>query len=228
MTSHGGERGIDRRCVLAGGVATLGLAGCTVLQPQAPTLYTLNPPKGGLTGMAPAGWALSVETPAAPGALDSQRIVAIRHSTAVEPFADVAWSDRAPAMLGNLIVESFENSHALASVAHDAQGLRADYLLKSELRDFQAEYDNNDAGLPPRVRVRLVAKLVAMPRRVVEASQSFEAAEPVTGDAFPAVVAAFDRAVGSLLSALVEWTLATGTVLHERPNESTPSTRAKR
>jgi cholesterol transport system auxiliary component len=201
---------VRRLAAVFAGILTAGLlAGCAVLQGPAPALYTLNPPRAA-SAAAKVGWQLSVEDPASSGALDSPRVMAIRNRTAVEPFAEVSWTDRAPAMLGSLIVEAFENSGAVPSVGRDAVGLRADFLLKTELRDFQAEYDGASTGLPQRVRVRLVAKLVAMPRRVVEASETFEAMVPVSGTGFPAVIAAFDRATGDVLTRLVDWTLASG------------------
>lgn len=199
-------------------LAVLGLAlgmlgGCAVLQtPTAPSLFTLNPAKTFASAPAKAGWQLAVETPSSSGAYDSPRIMSIRDRTAVEPFANVSWTDRAPAMLGSLMVESFENSHAVMSVGRDSQSLRSDFLLTSELRDFQAEYDGA-SGAPKQVRVRLVAKLVAMPRRTVEASESFEAVAPVSGEGFGAVIAAFDQATGTVLGRLVPWTLATGNAM---------------
>lgn len=210
---------IGRRLAIFG-LALGVLGGCAVLQtPTAPSLFTLNPAKTFAAAPAKADWQLAVETPSSSGAYDSPRIMTIRDRTAVEPFANVSWTDRAPAMLGSLMVESFENSHAVMSVGRDSQSLRSDFLLTSELRDFQAEYDGAATGAPKQVRVRLVAKLVAMPRRTVEASETFEAVAPVTGNDVNAIVAAFDRATGEALGRLVPWTLATGNAMRGKGKE---------
>ena len=62
------------------------------------------------------------------------------------------------------MIESFENSKRIVAVGRESIGLRADFILKSELREFQAEYF--DGGVPS-VRVAINAKLVQMPRRSI-------------------------------------------------------------
>jgi cholesterol transport system auxiliary component len=90
--------------------------------------------------------------------------------------------------------------------------LRADYVLKSELREFQAEYF--EPG-PPLAHVAINVKLVKMPRREIVANESFSSRAPATADTLPAVVEAFDEALGQVLRRLVEWTLRTGQELYE-------------
>src|SRR3546814_5798409 len=70
------------------------------------------------------------------------------------------------------MIESFENSRKIVSVVRESIGLRADFILKSELRELQAVYYNG--GLP-EAWVSINAKLVQMPRRAIVASQSFDA-----------------------------------------------------
>lgn len=201
------------RWLAAAGMAAA-LVGCGVLDAAPPNLYTLNPPTGFDSTLPKADWTLSVEVPVAAGIFDTARVLSIRQKTAVEPFAGVAWTDRAPAMLQSLLVEAFENSRRILSVGRDAVGLRADFLLKTELRDFQAEYDTpGPDGIPRQVRVRFVAKLVSMPRRVVEAGETFEAIVPVSGTSFPSIVAAFDKATTDTLVRLVDWTLHRGNMM---------------
>ena len=60
----------------------------------------------------------------------------------IEYYARAQWSDRAPQMVQTLMIESFENSQRIIAVGRDVVGLRADFILKSELREFQAEYFN--------------------------------------------------------------------------------------
>ena len=49
-------------------------------------------------------------------------------------------------MVQTLMVESFDNFRCVVSVGRDTIGLRADYVLKSELREFQAEYAGVEDG----------------------------------------------------------------------------------
>ncbi len=137
-----------------------------------------------------------IETPVAAAGLDTGRIALSRSATTLDYFAGVSWTDRAPAMVQTLMVESFENSSRVVSVGRDTIGLRADYVLKSELREFQAEYAGADDQGPPQIHVRINAKLVAMPRRTIEAGKTFEALEPARSAAFQDIIAAYDDALG--------------------------------
>ena len=82
--------------------------------------------------------------------------------------------------------------------------LSADYSLLTDLREFQAEYIGSG---PPRVRVRLNAKLMNMPQRTILATETFEALELAASSYFQAVVCAFDVALGKTLKRIVEWSL---------------------
>ncbi|WP_244442697.1 ABC-type transport auxiliary lipoprotein family protein [Azospirillum lipoferum] len=194
-------------CAVAGAVLLLGLAACSALNPTAPQLYTLTPRAS--VGPGPkADWQLLVETPAAAAGIDTPRIALARTPTSLDYFADVSWADRAPNMVQGLVVQTFEDSGRIVSVGRDTVGLRSDYVLKSELRDFQAEYTTAGAAMPDRVHVRLSAKLVAMPRRTIEAGETFEASVPVRGRSFTDIVAAFDEALGRVTGELVTWSLS--------------------
>ena len=89
--------------------------------------------------------------------------------------------------------------------------LRADFVLRTELREFQIDLDDGAGpSAPPAAVVRLTCRLVAMPRRAIEAVRAFEARVPAAGPAFPAIVGAFDEALGTVLKRVVEWTLVEG------------------
>jgi len=107
-------------------------------------------------------------------------------------------------MIQTLLVESFENTGKIVAVARQATDLRADYVLKTDLREFQAEL--SDGGLPT-ARVRINAKLVKMPERTIIASFKAERAVEAEGPELLQVVHAFDTALGKVLKRVVEWAL---------------------
>ncbi len=189
-----------------------GLTACSALNPTAPSLYTLTPATATATDPAVprVNWQLLVEPPVASAGIDTPRIAVTRSATALDYFAGVSWADRAPAMVQGLIVQSFEDSRRIVSVARESAGLRSDLLLRTELRDFQAEFTGSNATVPDQVRVRLTAKLIAMPSRTIEASETFDAVVPVRGADFTDVIAAFNTALGQVQGALVDWTLLRG------------------
>ena len=190
-------------------LALLALAACAVPGFQdPPRLYTLTPATRFAEELPRVEQQLLVEAPIAAAGLDSSRVALRTSPTSLDYFAGVNWTDRAPSMIQALIVESLENSGRIVSVSRDTVGLRADWLLKTDLRDFQAEYEGVPRESAPRIRVRINAKLVAMPRRTIEASRNFEAVVPASSPSFDAVIAAYDAAANAVLRDVVEWTLA--------------------
>lgn len=208
------------RSAMVGFGATL-LPGCALPALRTPPqLYTLTPKNTFEGELAAVSWQLLVEPPAAAAGLDSLRIPLQSTALKLDYYADAAWTDRAPRMVQTLIVESFENSGRIVSVGRESIGLRANYILKTELREFQAEYVENGLDQPPTIRVRINAKLVEIPRRAIIAGDNFEASTVVSDNRLDAIVIAFDDALGKVLKRLVEWTLLSGET-HWRANGST-------
>ena len=133
---------------------------------------------------------------------DADSVAAIQRS--IE--RGINWIDTAPLMVQTLLVESFENSNRIVSVGRQSVTLRADYSLLTELREFQAEY--NGAGAP-KVRVRINAKLVKMPQRIIIGTTTVERVQAAASGDMKSVVHAFDTALGKTLKRIVEWTLVT-------------------
>lgn len=198
-----------RPLILAAMLAVL--SACAGALSSAPAkLYTLTPAERFDPSLPQATFQLLVEAPVAGAALDTPRIAVERTATSIDYLADASWTDRAPAMLQGLIVQSLEDSRKIVSVGRDTAGLRSDFVLRTEIRDFQAQYSVPNAANPDRVHVRLAAKLVGMPRRTIEAGETFEAVVPVRDGGVQGVVTAFDAALGQVMERLVAWTLRTG------------------
>ena len=190
-------------------VVLLGVAGgCNVLEipGPAPDLYNLTPKSTFNDSLPEIQKQLTIEEPLASGGLDSNRIALHPHSTRIKFFANARWSERAPKMLQTLLVESFENTNKIVSVGRQSIGLRSDYTLKTEVREFQVEHDTQAETYV--VRVRINAKLVQQPKRVIVGSHSFEHAVEIEDNSdMDSIVIAFDQATGRVLKKLVEWTM---------------------
>jgi cholesterol transport system auxiliary component len=187
-----------RHFILAGGVT---LAGCTVI-PEVNTpirLYTLSAVTQFNQSLPKVDWQLVVGTPVASADLDTRRIALTRSPGVIEYFANGAWADNAPILLQGKLIESFEASKAIISVGRDAVGLRPDYVLQSDLRDFQAEYTDGT----PVAHLRLAAKLVRMPDRRIVANILTEQRVPAEGNSLAQIVRAFDRAASEAFEELV-------------------------
>ena len=183
-------------------------AGCSPLKipGPAPDLYNLTPKSTYSDDLPDINRQLTIEEPLASGGLDSNRIALRPHATRLKFFANARWSERAPKMLQTLLIESFENTNKIVAVGRQSIGLRSDFTLKTELREFQVEHDA-EAKIY-LVRVRINAKLVAQPKRDIVGSYSFEHTVEITDDSnMDSIVIAFDQATGRVLKKLVEWTL---------------------
>ena len=209
------------RAFLAAGLAA-GLAACVefpVGKEAPPRLYVLTPKSTYPDSIPKADWQLLVETPVSPAGLNTARIALQDSPVELRYFEYANWIDFAPKMVQALIIESFENSAKIVSVGREQIGLRSDFVLKTELREFQAEYEDKlPAGTKelgpnapaPWVRVRLNAKLVKMPQREIVAHQTFERRVRAQENRMNAIIDAFDDALGKTLKSVVVWTLETG------------------
>ncbi len=188
-----------RRDLLLG--ATALLAGCSLVPDvsQPLTLYTLKPKLTPQT-LTRVNWQLVVAEPAAERDIDTSRIALTRTSNVIEYFAGGSWSDTAPSLVQAKLIEAFEATNAILAVGRDATGLKPDYILQSDLRDFQAEYPGGGGAT---AHVRLISKLVQMPDRRIVRSVTAEASAPAAGKDLPQIVAAFEAALGQVLDKTV-------------------------
>jgi cholesterol transport system auxiliary component len=194
----------SRRLLLA--ALVVAPAGCTSLLPTGgapPKLYTLTPVSDFPPGPS-VSWQLLVEVPATAAALDSDRIALSRSPTSIDYFADAAWTDGAPIMVQSLLVQSFENSGRITAIARESLALRADYILRPELRHFEADYAS---GGTPAARVQIAVKLIKMPERDIIAQKNVETRAPARENQVPAIVDAFNDALHEAMRQIVEWTL---------------------
>ncbi|MBI1210992.1 MAG: hypothetical protein GC190_05980 [Alphaproteobacteria bacterium] len=197
------------RSVFAAAVVAIGLSACSLNLGGGPPpdLYTLSPKSTFAKDIPNVDWQLVVEEPSAAKGIDTDRIAIAPTPLEVKYFASSRWADRAPRMVQALMIQSFENSKRIVSVGRQSLGLRSDYVLKTELREFQAE-KNQDGSTS--VRVRLNLKLVRPSLGQIVASQSFESFKPAASENIPDIVNAFDDAVGAVLKRAVAWTLTEG------------------
>ena len=210
-----------RRSLLAGlgAGAALALTGCADLnilpgQRQDPDYYRLTPKSTFDKDLPTVSWQLVVETPNANAGLSQLRIALMRNRVQIEYYARANWTDRVPQMLQTLTLESFDNSGHIVSVGRELIGLRADFLLRTEIREFQAEYFHQDPR--PHAHVAFASRLIAMPRREIVGNQSFSALVPAKADRIDDIIDAFDIALGDVLKDLVAWTLKSGQEVYTR------------
>jgi cholesterol transport system auxiliary component len=192
------------------------LAGCGGLLSEPPQrqLYRVNPELAFAPGLPHVATQLLVATPTAPAGLDTNRVALTRSPVSLDYFADAEWTDRVPLLVRTALVDGFEKSGAIAGVGPESLGLRTDFVLDTAIREFTAVYDTPNA--PPRAVVDLGVKLVRIPERQIVAQISVRGEASAGDTAVPAVVRAFDAALGRAVQQVVTWTV-TNPALSERP-----------
>lgn len=191
-------------------VSALALTGCALPDLGSgppPDLYVLSPKSTFADDIPSVNWQLVVEEPSTAKGIDTDRIAIAPSALEVKYFGGSRWADRAPRMVQQLLIQSFENTKKIVSVGRQSIGLRSDFVLKTELREFQAE-KTPEGGTVVRVRVNL--KLVRPSLGQIVASESFESVKPANSENVPDIVQSFDDAVGAVLKRAVAWTLKSG------------------
>jgi cholesterol transport system auxiliary component len=197
-----------RRLVLPA-MVMLALSGCGggLLAPSdpPPALYTLQGPASVAASGGRANWQLLVDEPGAALDLNIVRIAVAPTQSRIDYYSGVAWADRPPAMIQDLLVQSFAISGRIDAVERRSGGVRGDFILATDLLDFQAEADHST----PVAHVTLIAHLVRTRDRTIVATRIFEANMPANGG-IDDVVAAFNNSLQAMLPQIVAWTLDEG------------------
>ncbi len=192
------------------------LAGCGSLFNVQRTPFTTYSPQLVASETGASGpqvdWQLIVETPQASTTLDTARIAVMPSPGVIEIFPGARWSDTAPSLLRSLAVEGFERSGRIVGVGSAASGLRADYALAIELRDFQLELDGSEA----HAVIRFQARLLDYASNRVQASRAFTTRAPAAGADAASAFVAFEAGLNTVVAELVEWTLHEGSTAAAR------------
>ena len=188
-------------------VLVLTLAGCSGLfgGGEPAHLYRLTPKSTYPPGLPHRSVQLLITEPLAPAGLDKSRIALSRSPVSIDYFADAEWTDRAPLLVQTAILQSFENSKRITAIDREAVGLRADIILESEIRHFEAVYDSSNG--PPDVWVAIIVRLVNPTSREVVGQTAFERRERASANDVPSIVLAFDEALGGVMKQIVVWTV---------------------
>jgi cholesterol transport system auxiliary component len=196
---------VSRRTALVGAAGALVISGCSVLQgPAVPQLYVLRPQVAASMGPR-VTWRLAVAAPDAAASLDTSRIALTRSATTMDYFANAAWTDRVTLLVQRQLIQAFDSSGRIVSVDRDTSGLEADYVLQTEIREFQARYDTPDGA--PQIVVNIQAKLARMPQREIATSLSAMQQAMAAANDLDSIVVAFNQAAGAAIAQIVAGTL---------------------
>jgi len=182
------------------------LTACSILPKSQPVQVYLLPAHNQPASQAAAvSWSLRLNTPQTSQALNSTRIAVVPQANEFSTYAGSSWSDPAPRLLRNHLLNAFQNDGRVSALSSDDANLQADLQLGGELQAFQSEYRDGNVS----VVIRLQALLIDSRQRIL-ASQRFEIIQPVDGTAVTEVVSAFGQASDQLAGQVLQWVLAQG------------------
>lgn len=187
------------------------LSACSIL-PKSQVLSIYRLPASSLPNHAvSADWALRVNKPYSSQLLDSTRIAVLPPGDQISAYQGVRWSDRAPLLLRDRLIDAFLDDGRLKAVSSDDSRLQADLELDGDLRAFNSEYQNGR----PAARILFEARLVESGSLRILASRRFEVSQAARDTSVPAVVNAFGQASDQLAREVLEWTLNQGQAVQQ-------------
>lgn len=193
MSSETGKRGF--RIGLAAGLM-FAAAACSLPAQPVPTYDLIAPRDFGR--MRPARGLIEVTIPSALQVLDTEKIVVEPQAGVVTYLSDAQWADRLPKLLQARMIEAFENSSRIRTVARAGDKVNADAQLVTDIRSFGIQ--GKDAV------VELSVKLIGTRGGRINAAKIFVARVPAPATSGGAGAAAINEALNIALIEIVRWT----------------------
>jgi cholesterol transport system auxiliary component len=119
------------------------------------------------------------------------------------------WVTSSAGLFDSALQHAFDADQGPARLVDHGEIATTDYVLKLDVRTFEARYDNGQAAAPTIV-VDLHAALDRTRDRTVVGDRSFKASVTASDNRVGAIAQAFDQAVAKVLGELVAWVDARG------------------
>jgi cholesterol transport system auxiliary component len=185
-------------------LATLLLANCSLLSPvksEPPKLWVINTLPAKITKTPPRSFTLFIARPLTDSIHNSPQMLYSARSYRVDYFVKNRWAQSPTQMLLPLILQTLQNTHYFAAVSSDPSIGRYDYLLNTQLIEFQQVFK----GRASFMQVTLRAQIISMNNGQILATRQFtvlkEAPQP---NPYGGVVAA-NEAVAEILAQLAKF-----------------------
>ncbi|WP_292895903.1 MULTISPECIES: ABC-type transport auxiliary lipoprotein family protein [unclassified Nitratireductor] len=182
------------------------LSGCAALPGGGPApvdAFDLTTPSVSQDGRRVSRKQILVTEPTAIKMLDGQDIVVKTSSGAIQYLGGVRWADRLPRIVQTRMADLYQRSGRFGGVGMPGEGLAIDYQILADLRAFNVRVDGQD-----RAEVEIFVRILNDRNGVVRASRIFSASVPVSGNGGQAFASALDRAFGTAMAGLVDWTVS--------------------
>ena len=141
------------------------LTGCFASSAPTPTYYVLNPSHSNSVEQGETPLSIVIERPTIVSGLNTDRIALIKNDgRELDYFAQARWNGQLDKIVQDFMIESFENHYDIVEVGARSRHKKADYMVVTKIRDFQAEYAG-DTDVPPTIKVTLVCSILKLPHK---------------------------------------------------------------
>lgn len=195
-----------RRWVLLA-AASLALSGCITLLPKTKPvdLYRFGQPASAGVETVQTG---TVGVMRATGTFQREaagdRLVTISEGK-VALVADARWVAPAVTLWEEAVLAAFDADNGRARLIARGEPGRAAYVLRLDVRNFEAVYEKGPKAAPTVV-VRVRAALTSNTDRSLKGERIFEARITPSDNKLSGIVPAYDRAVAEVLKQAIGWT----------------------
>jgi len=188
-------------------MAALSVSACVSILPETEpsAIYRLSSP-------TPVEWSgedrmfVEINTPMAPRGLAGDEIALLMEGRHLAYMASAKWIAPAPRVVQNLVIDTFNATSAPLAPARPEDGVRAEYELRLDLREFEAAYDQG-SGRAPMVHVSFAARVIATDGRRLVGTRVFSAEVRASTNREGAIIDAFDVASARATRELADWTV---------------------
>jgi cholesterol transport system auxiliary component len=170
-------------------------------------VYVLTPLAASSEVGTPIPASLTVARPTARPGLDTDRIAVLQPDRRLDYYAGARWGAEAQSVVQDLLVQSLRNTGRLATVQGDMSQFVADYVLQTDIADFQAESGGSSTN--PTARITLIFTLGRLKDRKPLAAFTATGTAPATANTLSATVEAFEAAYQQAARIAVSETLGT-------------------
>lgn len=191
----------------ATGAAALALSACVSLLPKTKPahLYRFGQPVSAASITAPIGSVGVFRTNAAfQREAAGDRLLTITNGKAAY-VAETRWVAPAAVLWDEAVVAAFDADEGHVRLIARGEPATAPYVLRLDVRNFEAQYDQGPKA-PPVVVVRVRAAITSTTDRGLVGEKLFEKRIRAGDNRVSAIVPAYDRAVAEVLAEVVAWT----------------------
>ena len=194
------------------GACVLVLAACntsSLLDSELPTpsSYLLAPlPPAATATQSPASLVdIAIARPDVAPGLDTPRIAVLR-GRQLDYYRGVQWGGNTLEVVQAFLVASLQDQKVFRSVTSEQARVAGAYMLDTEVRDFQAEY--NGGAAEPTVRITIIGRLIRIADRALVDSVPATATRKASSNRMTAVAAAFEAAAHDVAATMARDTAA--------------------